>query len=150
MWVEVSHDYVPNVGDVIKQVFRGVNTTGIPYDDNRVISELENLSNEEIEDRIYRETGAKVKVRNKRVTVITSGFEYQYEVEYEVVEISSPTLWAIAAIIIGLIALLITLDWFMDRNLKLTSPTDGNRRNLFGIILLLVIFIILIYLLKKK
>lgn len=149
--VEVPSDYLVKTGDVIRQILRGENTGILPLDDDTVISAMYTPSNKQIEDEIYKQTGVRVKVLNRKAEVVTPGRVYRKTIDYRVEEASSPTLMILATIIVGVlgtVVVLYALDWFLEKNFKLEVPGEGQV-NLAGIFLLLAVILLIIALLKK-
>ncbi|RLC76704.1 MAG: hypothetical protein DRJ03_28140 [Chloroflexi bacterium] len=151
---EIPDDYEVKTGDVISTTYAGVNNAGVPIDDNAVINHLMSASTEEVETEVYRQTGARIKIRNRRASVVTPGYEYRYVVEYEVVEAKSPTAIVLAALIIGVIVatyyLLEKLDWFVERMEKrLEVDVGGYKINLFAVFMVFAVLALLVALLKR-
>jgi len=154
-WEEVPDEYVPKVGDILRSIICYENTGYVPANDSDVINLVEGMSNREIEDYVYEQTGVRIKVRNKKVDVVESGWKWDCTVEYEVVEAETPGIVAIAiaiAIVVGsIIAFLITVDWFVKSNEKYvkTILEDPLTRNLIMGVLLLFLLSFLISLIKR-
>ena len=154
-WQEVSPDYIPQVGDILKSVIRYENTGVVSANDQEIINRIESMSNKEIEDYVYEQTGVKVKVRNKTVRVVESGWKWDCDVEYEVVEAQTPGIIAVAiaiAVVIGMaIAFLVTLNWFVQSNAKYVESIieDPFTRNAIAVVSGLAIFALILAMLKK-
>lgn len=154
-WEELPPDYVPQVGDLIRSVIRYENTGAVPADDRSIIDRIESMSNREIEDYVYEQTGVKIRVRNKTAKVVESGHKWDCHVEYEVVEAQTPGIMAIAvaiAVVIGMaIAFLITFNWVVQSNAKYvkTIIEDPLTRNALVVGLVLFILAVILTLLKK-
>ena len=148
---ELPDDYVPKPGDVIKSIYYGVNNSPIPSDDNQVLSGLYNFPVAEVENEVYRKTGVRIRIRNRKAEVVTPGKEYRYELEYEVVEARTPVITALAIeIIVAIIAFvtaLVALDWFLERNLKVTIA--GTKVDLRGLFLVVAVVAVLVLLLRR-
>jgi len=154
-WEEVPDEYVPKVGDILRSIICYENTGYVPANDSDVINQVEGMSNREIEDYVYEQTGVRIKVRNKKVDVVESGWKWDCTVEYEVVEAETPGIVAIAlaiAFVVGsIIALLITVDWFLKSNEKYVKTVieDPLTRNLLiGVVVILGLYF-LISLIKR-
>ena len=151
-WVKVPDDYVPKVGDILRSIIRYENTGVLPADDKKIIDKIVKISNKEIEDEVYKQTGVKIKVRNKKVEVVESGWSWDVTLEYEVTEAQTPGILAVAiaiAVTVGsIIALLITVNWFLKSNEKYIEPVVESplSRNL----LLGLLFVLGLYLLIKS
>jgi len=154
-WQEVSPDYIPQVGDILKSVIRYENTGVVSANDQEIINQIESMSNREIEDYVYEQTGVKVKVRNKTLRVVESGWKWDCDVEYEVVEAQTPGIIAVAiaiAVVIGMaIAFLVTLNWFVQSNAKYVESIieDPFTRNAIAVVSGLAIFALILAMLKK-
>ena len=154
-WQEVSPDYIPQVGDILKSVIRYENTGVVSANDQEIINQIESMSNREIEDYVYEQTGVKVKVRNKTARVVESGWKWDCDVEYEVVEAQTPGIIAVAiaiAVVIGMaIAFLVTLNWFVQSNAKYVESIieDPFTRNAIAVVSGLAIFALILAMLKK-
>ena len=154
-WVEVPDEYLPKVGDILRSTIRYEITGYIPANDSDIIDQVEGMSNIEIEDYVYEQTGVKIKVRNRNVDIVESGWKWDCTIEYEVVEAETPGVIAIAiaiAVVVGaVIALLITVDWFLKSNEKYVKTVleDPLTKNLLmGVALVLGLYF-LISLIKR-
>jgi len=157
MAVVLPPDYIPKTGDVIKSVYRAVNNTGLPIDDGAIATALLSYPVKEVEDRVYQQTGVRIKIRNRRVETISSSREWRHEVEYEIVEAHTPAIVVLAPailqvvlaviVILGILLIIDKLDWFLEKNLKVETPV--GEIDLRGIFLILLVFAIVVMLLKK-
>lgn len=149
--VVVPDNYIPKPGDVLKTVYRGVNKSGVPVNDDDVISSLMNVPNSAVEDEVYKQTGVRIKIRNHIAEVVTPGQEWRYGVEYEVVEAQTPPIAVLAAVLIvtvvSFLVIVYAIDWFVERNSKV--EVAGQTIDLRGLITLLLIVALLVWLLKR-
>jgi len=139
--IPLPADYEVKEGDTIEQIIAVTNTGIFAADDEKVRSDLAKVSNKELEDKIYAQTGAKVEIGERRTTIIKSGWEWEHAVRFEVKK-ASPVL----AIIIGgiiLAALILAILIFLDIKTKEVSKIIG-----IPVIPFIVIGIILIILLS--
>ena len=157
MAVELPPNYIPKPGDVIKSVYRAVNNTGIPVDDSALVNALYSYPTKEVEDKVYQQTGVRIKIRNRRVETLSPGKEWRHEIEYEIVEAHTPAIIALAPtilqivlaviVILGILLIIDKLDWFLEKNLKVETPV--GEVDLRGVFLILFVFAVVVLLLKR-
>jgi hypothetical protein len=118
-WMELSGDYVVGPNKTYKLVSRFKRTEGTSSDSLIEAGLNSSMSNAEIEDKIYKETGDKVKVLNRFVQTEVPGAEYTYTVVFDSQDTHSFTLLAIGIIIVaGIVA-----AWFLVDKVEHTSDT---------------------------
>ncbi|MCW3129204.1 MAG: hypothetical protein N2V75_03780 [Methanophagales archaeon] len=146
--VPISDDYDPQPGDRIATTVGIENTGTLPIDDTEILTELDNTSDKELEDQIYKETGVKAKIVDRNGKVVNGGYRWHYEYTYDIKETpGSPAILIIALVIVAFIAgaiFLWAVDTYVVKNMKIITAA-GETINLFPVLAIgIVIFIILI------
>ena len=118
-WTELSGDYVVGPDKTYKLVSRFRRTEGNSSDSLIEAGLNSSMSNAEIEDKIYKNTGDRVKVLNRFAQTEVPGKEYSYTIVFDSQDTHSFTLIAIGLIIVaGIVA-----AWFLVDKIEHTS--DG-------------------------
>lgn len=150
--IPLPDDYEPQPGDRIATTI-GIENIGVfAIDDSKILGELDAISDTEFEDEIYKETGVKVSMVDRRGKTISSGNEWEYEYTYDVEETpGTPGIIAVAvaivAVCVAIIGVLWAIDTYIASNTKIVTP--WGEMNLFPILAVGVIVFIILMILKE-
>ena len=150
--IPLSDDYEPQPGDRIATTIGIKNTGVLSIDDNKMLGELDAISDAEFEDKIYQETGIKVSMVDRRGKTVTSGREWEYKYTYDVKETpGTPGIIAVAvaivAVCVAIIGVLWAIDSYIVSNTKIVTP--WGETNLFPILAVGVIVLLILMLLRE-
>lgn len=135
----ISPDRELEVGDVVKQTDLGENEGIIGAKDDEILSGVLSASNTQIEDEVYKQTGARIKLLNRDASVVESGWKYHHTYEYKIEKASPIAPIMVVAILVPILAaivVLVAIHWSVESTkLKI----GGTEISLGAIIVLIVI-----------
>ena len=141
-YLPISPDRELKEGDVIRQTDLGENTGIIAANDDKILSGVLCASNIQIEDEVYRQTGAKIKLLTRDASVVESGWKYHHTYEYKIEKASPITPIMVVYILVPIltaIVVLVAIHWSIDST-KLKM--GGTEISLGAIVTLVVIGIV--------
>lgn len=150
-WTELSSSHVMEAGKEYKFTSLWNRTEGESPDSVIEAGLNSVLSNAEIEEKIFRETGAVVKVKNRYAETEVPGKEYSYNVVIDSQETHSPTMIIIGLIIVaGIVAgLWFVVDAIGHTSDKFYEHGMATTANIGTIVALGVVVIIILNMMKK-
>ena len=157
-WMEITDDRLIEQGKRYKLQSLFERTSGNTPDSELEVIMASTVSNAEIEDVIYNETGVKVNVQNRFSTTEKAGKEYSQNVIIKVTEANTPAvllaLAAAAPVLIKWISILLT-TYFITDTIKTTQNKAYEEGGTFGgltnqTMYIVIAMAIIILLLKSK
>lgn len=150
--IPLADDYVPQVGDTIATTTGILNTGYLSIDDDEILGTMDAISDMEFVNDVYRETGFRINIIDRRGKTISSGNEWEYKYTYDIEESTgSPSIYVVAAVIISVSAAIIAVLWAIDEylveNTKIVTP--WGEVNLFPILAIGVVAIVFLMLLRE-
>lgn len=141
-YLPISPDRELKVGDVIRQTDLGENEGIIAANDDKILSGVLSASNIQIEDEVYKQTGAKIKLLTRDASVVEPGWNYHHTYEYKIEKASPIAPIMVVAILVPIltaIVVLVAIRWSIDSTkLKI----GGTEISIGAIITLVVIGIV--------
>lgn len=134
----ISPDRELEVGDVVKQTDLGENEGIIGANDDEILSGILSVSNAEIEDEVYKQTGAKIELLSRDASVVESGWKYHHTYEYKIEKASPIAPIMVLAILIPILAaivVLVAIHWSIES----TKLKMGGMEISLGAIVVLII-----------
>jgi hypothetical protein len=138
----ISPDRELEVGDVVKQIDLGENEGIIGAKDDEILSGVLSASNTQIEDEVYKQTGARIKLLNRDASVVESGWQYHHTYEYKIEKASPIAPLMVVAILVPILAaivVLVAIHWSIDSTML---KIGGTEISLGAIIVLIVIGVV--------
>jgi len=149
-WAEVSGDYIVGPNKTYKVVSIFKRTKGSSLDSTIEAGLNQCMSNAEIEDKIFKETGDRVKVINRYTQTEVPGKEYSYTIVFDSQDTHSFVLLAVCIIVVvGIVASWFLLDKLEHSTDKFFEQGLSPAINTAVYVLAGVVIIILINALKR-